>query len=67
MGLAQALEETTRYQLKNQIKQSQMFFTDSESADVGRKPIFGGIKCFIGVRFLKTVGKPPTYLILMTA
>lgn len=44
-----------------------VFFTDSESADVGLPSIFGGVKCFIGVRVLKKVGKPPTYLILMSA
>lgn len=39
MGLAQALEETTRYE-------SQMFFTDSENADVGLTLIFWWYKMF---------------------
>lgn len=39
MGLAQALEETRRYE-------SQMFFTASENADVGLTPIFWWYKMF---------------------
>lgn len=54
MGLAQALEETTRYEMKNQIKQSQMFFTDSESADVGLPPIY---KMFHWYESLEESGK----------
>lgn len=54
MSLAQALEESTRYELKNQIKRPQTLFTESKSADVGLTLRIGCIK-YGGLE------KPPTF------